>query len=89
MMSLWKVDDKATRILMSLFYKHLTEGKGKHEALRLAQQQLRTMDVEAASRRARHAISSRAKRARKGQLKKQYEDPYYWAAFILLDAIDD
>ena len=88
LMSLWKVDDKATRILMSLFYKHLTEGKGKHEALRLAQQQLRTMDVEAANRRARHAISSRAKRARKGQLKKQYEDPYYWAAFILLDAIE-
>ena len=89
LMSLWKVDDKATRILMTLFYKHLTEGKSKHEALRLAQRQLRTMDVETASRRARHAISSRAKRARKNPPKKQYEDPYYWAAFILLDAIDN
>ena len=89
LMSLWKVDDKATRILMTLFYKYLTEGKSKHEALRLAQRQLRTMDVETSSRRARHAISSRAKRARKNPPKKQYEDPYYWAAFILLDAIDE
>jgi CHAT domain-containing protein len=35
--SLWKVDDKATAYLMARFYTHLTEGKSKAEALRLAQ----------------------------------------------------
>ncbi len=36
-LSLWKVDDEATVALMALFYRHLAEGKGKAEALRLAQ----------------------------------------------------
>lgn len=89
LMSLWKVDDKATRILMTQFYKYLTEGKSKHESLRLAQQYLRNLQVEPTSRRSKRAISSRAKRARKNKAKKEYEDPYYWAAFILLDGIDN
>ena len=88
LMSLWKVDDTATRLLMGLFYKNLTEGKTKHEALRLAQHELRTMQEVPTNRRGRHAISSRAKRARKKAARRPYEDPYYWAAFILLDAID-
>jgi CHAT domain-containing protein len=53
--SLWKVDDQATSLLMRSFYTHLKRGRGKAEALRIAQSETR----------------------------RQYSNPYYWAAFIL------
>lgn len=36
-MSLWKVDDNATSLMMQTFYEHLLSGKSKHEAFNLAQ----------------------------------------------------
>jgi tetratricopeptide (TPR) repeat protein len=39
--SLWKVDDEASQLLMLQFYTHLRAGKGKAEALRLAQNYVR------------------------------------------------
>jgi CHAT domain-containing protein len=36
-MSLWKVDDHATKDLMADYYKHLISNKGRSEALRQAQ----------------------------------------------------
>lgn len=41
LMSLWKVDDAATQILMTEFYRNYLSGKTKQESLRLAQQSLR------------------------------------------------
>ncbi|WP_305156450.1 CHAT domain-containing protein [uncultured Muribaculum sp.] len=41
LMSLWKVDDTATQLLMTEFYKNYLSGKTKQESLRLAQQSLR------------------------------------------------
>lgn len=41
LMSLWKVDDTATKMLMTNFYKHYLFGKSKRESLHLAQQSLR------------------------------------------------
>ena len=63
LMSLWKVDDEATQILMSQFYKDLIAGKSKVEALREAQQFVRNTD------------------------NKKFDEPRFWAAFILLDAL--
>lgn len=42
LMSLWPVDDKATQMLMDQFYRHLTAGQSKTEALRNAQSYLRS-----------------------------------------------
>ena len=65
LMSLWKVDDEATCLLMTEFYKNwIGEGKSKHDALELAKQTVRS------------------------HKEKGWNDPKYWAAFILLDALD-
>ena len=40
-MSLWKVDDEATEMMMSQFYKNLCDGMEKHEALHSAQKHVR------------------------------------------------
>lgn len=65
LMSLWKVDDDATALLMIEFYKNwIGNGKSKREALQLAQ----------------NAVRSHKERG--------WDSPKYWAAFILLDAMD-
>ena len=43
-MSLDKVDDEATRILMVEFYRNLMSGKTKRQSLQTAQQYLRKVD---------------------------------------------
>lgn len=62
LMSLWKVDDTATKMLMVEFYRNLISGCSKVDALRKAQ----------------HYVKQKA----------GYEDPEYWAGFILLDAFN-
>ena len=64
LMSLWKVNDKATKTLMIQFYKNWLMGYSKRNALRLAQKHLRETEGG------------------------KYNEPKYWAAFILLDGID-
>ncbi len=44
LMSLDKVDDEATKILMVEFYKNLTKGKTKHQSLKDAQKYLRQVE---------------------------------------------
>lgn len=62
LMSLWKVDDIATRLLMTEFYKQLFRGCSKIDALKKAQMYVR--------------------------LQTGFEDPEFWAGFVLLDGLD-
>lgn len=62
MMSLWEVDDDATQLLMTEFYRNYVNGMTKMDALLNAQKIVRTT--------------------------VGFEDPEYWAAFILLDALN-
>lgn len=71
LMSLWKVDDRATQMLMTKFYEHFLSGKTKLESLTLAQKYLREYEEDT-----------------DGEKIKPFEAPKYWAAFILLDAIN-
>ena len=64
LMSLWKVDDAATCVLMTEFYRNWMNGKTKHDALELAKESVRS------------------------QKEKGWDNPKYWAAFILLDGLD-
>ena len=57
-MSLWPINDAATQLLMSEFYRNwITEHQSKREAFRNAQNTVRS----------------------------QYEEPVYWAGFVMLD----
>ena len=46
LMSLWKVDDNATHLLMTEFYKNLLAGESKFESLRKAQKYVRDYEEE-------------------------------------------
>ena len=58
-MSLWEVNDDATRLLMQEFYNQITKGKTTRQALSIAQKKIRKIP--------------------------EYNCPYYWGAFIVLD----
>ena len=64
LMSLDKVDDEATRILMVEFYKNLMSGHSKQQSLKNAQKHLRSVE------------------------NGKYDDPKYWASFIMLDGLN-
>ena len=64
LMSLWEVNDEATQILMTQFYKNLVSGQSKRQSLHSAQKYLREYN------------------------NGRFNEPKYWAAFILLDGID-
>ena len=65
LMSLWKVDDEATCLLMTEFYRNwIAQEMTKHDALEAAKQTVRS------------------------HKEKGWDNPNYWAAFILLDGLD-
>ncbi len=94
MMSLWKVDDNATQLLMSCFYANLTKGMSKYNALKEAQRYVRdyemTIEVGNDQRLELSAIQKEQNQNNKTPVYKKikpYQAPLYWAAFILLDAL--
>jgi len=65
LMSLWKVDDEATCLFMTEFYRGwICYGKTKYDSLKQAIQEVRS------------------------HKEKGWDNPKYWATFILLDGID-
>ncbi|NMQ07986.1 CHAT domain-containing protein, partial [Candidatus Accumulibacter phosphatis] len=95
-MSLWKVDDVATALLVDRFYTALLAGDGKGEALRQAQHELRSATVGTLratwlnpENRSRLAAGDPAIRQQLNALlaypeqTRPFQDPYYWAGFIL------
>jgi CHAT domain-containing protein len=95
LMSLWKVDDTATQMLMTQFYTNLTSGMSKRKSLLEAQRYVREYETEVEVTnltlwQQRQDQKSSVENNTTTQLEKvrPYEDPKYWAAFILLDALD-
>lgn len=62
LMSLWKVDDDATTVLMTEFYREWMKGTDKHDAFHAARAKVRQ--------------------------NPKWNNPKYWAAFILLDGTE-
>lgn len=98
LMSLWKVDDKATQILMTKFYEYFISGKTKLESLTLAQKYVREYEEEVEIAEESTMTASQQRRSKRmgdnistevTKMKvKPFADPKYWAAFILLDALN-
>ena len=94
LVSLWNVDDRATRLLMTRFYTHLASGATMADALRRAQDDVRrhTVCIEIETD---EDDTTRTQVRRLGRWvwpKKTrpvtlhpYADPRYWAAFVLID----
>ncbi|MCD7795617.1 MAG: CHAT domain-containing protein [Alistipes sp.] len=95
LMSLWKVADQATQLLMTEFYKKYLSGMGKRAALIEAQKYVRNYEqvirVKQWNRQAPVTPQEREE-YRKAPVVvrtvKPYAEPRYWAAFVLLDALD-
>lgn len=64
LMSLWKVDDDATSLLMSEFYRNWTSGTSKYDSFEKAKETVRS------------------------KKDRGWDNPYFWASFILLDGLD-
>jgi CHAT domain-containing protein len=75
-MSLWQVNDAATRDLMVMYYRRLQSGTGRTEALRLVQLEMLKSREPRAGRQDRGLISV----ATEGVTDRSH--PFYWAAFI-------
>ena len=93
LMSLWKVDDTATQLLMTQFYKNMLSGMGKYEALTAAQKYLRELEVEVKPEKTAFQQIMDGKDGKKEKnpehrTVRKYANPYYWAAFVLLDGIN-
>jgi CHAT domain-containing protein/uncharacterized protein HemY len=87
MASLWSVNDGSTTLLMQQFYKNLSKGMTKAEALQTVQQELiqsklTTKDIP------RGAIAVEfvpgANTTRTANPTTTFAHPYYWAPFILI-----
>ena len=95
LMSLWKVDDDATRLLMSRFFSRLSEGASKHDALLDAQKYVREYEKEVPEDPQADMPFQTVQNMQAHddgdfsvkQIIRPYESPYYWAAFVLLDGI--
>ena len=95
LMALWRVDDKATQMLMTAFYRYYSKGISKREAFRKAQQEVRSYTEKKTVERIipptqQEIMANQGKIvAPKTEIKtvtvKPYEAPYFWAGFILLD----
>jgi CHAT domain-containing protein len=94
-LSLWKVDDTATALLMTRFYQNLlgkrpglVKPMPKADALAEAKRWLRTLPADEATRLGKdltRGISESTGPPREtARSAHPYEHPYYWAAFILI-----
>ena len=97
LMSLWKVDDQATQMLMTQFYANLIKGQSIYEALREAQRYVRDYETEETVIVNEVTPSQKRRMERQGitwEAQKEvrkihpYAHPKHWAAFILLDAVN-
>lgn len=86
LMSLWKVDDTATRLLMNRFYANICNGMSKSSALNEAQKYLREYTPQPETFDNDEMFDPTFVDDFTPE-EHPYDNPHFWAAFVLLDAI--
>ena len=89
LISLNRVYDEATGLLMTEFYRNYLSGMSKVESLKSAQQYLRDYERPVTNSAANAAVFiSKSRQQAMGRKKvKPFAAPVYWAQFILVDAL--
>ena len=88
-MSLWPINDIATKLLMKNFYQNIVEfNQSKVEALHNAKRYIASLTLDDLKDEDKSTIVNDIY----GEIKidknaKIFASPYYWASFVLLDAI--
>jgi CHAT domain-containing protein len=84
-MSLWPVDEQASELMMTRFYKNLLSGQSKLEAFRNAINYLKTCEVVRKYENRGGHIDPVTKNYEILEERIKLDKPQYWAAYILLD----
>ena len=84
--SLWKVDDISTSMLMTKFHQYVKEGRSAVEALSMAQRAMMESEFETSDSRGEDLEWDSSIKESIQQGNKYREHPYYWAAFVLIGA---
>lgn len=87
--SLWEVSDQATALFMQHLYTHMANGEPLRRAFNHAQGELRRLTQEEPDRLRTFSSAALATRWRNDPSRTitttPYDDPYFWAAFILIE----
>ena len=68
MMTLWQVNDRATNLFMTSFFRHYSQGMSKRQAFRLAQQEVRNYTGEGSSDDSKALMSGKERMQSKSNL---------------------
>lgn len=85
--SLWEVNDAATRLLMTYFFDFLNQGMTKHEAFCAAREKLRNFDGKITITVQEFSQTRMANVKVEKEFKPDFSNPYFWAPFVLIDGI--
>jgi len=80
--TLWRVDERSTRLLMEKFYREVAAGIGFAQSLQQAQLFLRTLSRQEALDLLGGGLSSAGSDAMLSD--RPFADPFYWAPFVLI-----
>ena len=83
--SLWKVDDASTAVLMTRFHQYLASGKDVASALSFAQRDFIQRSIWSSNKGLRPIEWDRELQSQVEQKGNEvYQNPYYWAPFVLI-----
>lgn len=85
--SLWEVSDLATGLFMTFFFQAYNQGMSKYDALKTAQNQLINYHKPFKIKTSEFSQNRQANVTVFKEHIPDFSDPFYWAAFILIDGI--
>ena len=85
--SLWEVNDAATRLLMTYFFDYLNTGMSKYDAFCAAREKLKNFDGTLKMSVQEFSQTRMANVTVEKEFKPDFSNPYFWAPFVLIDGL--